>query len=85
MRIQGRILRPQNLAERRVLKSLGVDFIRCPRRHNPFAIARLIRRTSFGGGDMPKLRTMLKPRSTPTPITPTLPDSQSAPVDERAT
>ena len=74
MRIQGRLLRPENLAERRILKSLGMDHIRVPRRSNPFAVARLVRRLSFGGADMPKLQLMLRKRP---PIEPTLPDSTS--------
>ena len=82
MRIQGRLLRPENLAERRVLKSLGIDHIRVPRRLNPFAVARLVRRLSFGGTDMPKLQRMLRTR--PAPTEPVLPDSTSAPADERA-
>lgn len=82
MRIQGRLLRPQTLAERRVLKSLGSDHIRVPRRLNPFAVARLVRRLSFGGADMPKLQHMLRAR--PAPTEPALPDSTSAPADERA-
>ena len=82
MRIQGRFLRPENLAERRVLKSLGIDHIRVPRRLNPFAVARLVRRLSFGGSDMPKLQRMLRTR--PAPTEPVLPDSTSAPADERA-
>ena len=44
MRIQGRQLRASNLAERRVLKSLGTDVLRVPRKLNPFAVARHIRK-----------------------------------------
>jgi hypothetical protein len=62
MRIQGRVLRPSTLAERRVLKSLGLDFVRVPRRRNPFGVARLIRRISFGGPDLPKLKMLLGKR-----------------------
>ncbi len=81
MRIQGRVLRPQTLAERRVLKSLGLDYLRVPRRLNPFAVARLVRRLSFGGADMPKLRHMFRKRP---PTEPVLPDSTSEPSEERA-
>ena len=89
MRIQGRLLRPENLAERRVLKSLGVDYVRVARRLNPYAVARLIRYVSFGGADMPKLRRMLAPRATPVPAPPppppvALPDSSSAPAEHAA-
>ena len=45
MRIQGRQLRASNLAERRVLKALGTDVLRVPRKFNPFAVARHIRRS----------------------------------------
>lgn len=45
MRICGRVLRPSNLAERRLLLGhFGVHTIRVPRSQNPFAIARRIRR-----------------------------------------
>jgi hypothetical protein len=74
MRIQGRCLRPSNLAERRVLKTLGLDSLRVPRRQNPFAIARSIRKLAAGRGDLPALKAMLaKPPST------SLPDSTSEP------
>jgi hypothetical protein len=86
MRIRGRVLLPQDLRERRLLKSLGVDFIRVPRRQNPFAVARLVRKLSFGGTDMPKLKAMLAKR--PVPIVPSqpaqLPDSTSSPRQEHA-
>ena len=81
MRIQGRHLRPSTLAERRVLKSLGVDYLRVPRRLNPFGLARLIRRVSLGGADMSKLQHMLRKRP---PTEPVLPDSTSTPAEERA-
>ena len=48
MRVNGRLLRPSTLAERRVLKSLGIDCLRVPRGHNPFAIARQIARLARG-------------------------------------
>jgi len=61
MRVQGRTLRPSNLAERRVLKALGVDFLRVPRRANPFAIARHVKRLASGrGGDLPALKALPK-------------------------
>jgi hypothetical protein len=81
MRIQGRVLRPATLAERRILKSFGLDHVRVPRRFNPFAVARLLKRISFGGADMPKLQRMLK-RPTPLPAPPPPcqhPDSRSTP------
>ncbi len=60
MRIQGRQLRASNLAERRVLKSLGTDVLRVPRKLNPFAVARHIRKIASGtGGNLPELRGAL--------------------------
>lgn len=46
MRLRGRILRPSTLAERRLMTSLGVDFIRVPRKHNPFIVARRFERAA---------------------------------------
>lgn len=48
MRINGRTLRPSNLAERRLLLSLGTDAIRVPRNMNPFTVARRLRRAARG-------------------------------------
>ena len=60
MRIQGRVLRASNLAERRVLKALGTDVLRVPRKLNPFAVARHIRKIASGtGGNLPELRAAL--------------------------
>jgi hypothetical protein len=42
MRVNGRLLRPSTLAERRVLIALGIDSIRVPRHENPFRVARLV-------------------------------------------
>lgn len=82
MRIQGRLLRPSTLAERRVLRSLGLDALRVPRRANPFAIARMIRRISFGSPDMAKLKALVH---RPSPVPAELPDSTSeSREDERA-
>jgi hypothetical protein len=53
MRIQGQILRASNLEERRVLKSLGVDTLRVPRRLNPFALARQVKKIAGGTGGRP--------------------------------
>ena len=78
MRVNGRVLRPASLAERRVLKTLGVDFLRVPRRLNPFAIARHVKRLASGrGGDLPALRALLVKKTPPTP--PELPDSTTEP------
>jgi hypothetical protein len=73
MRIRGRVLRASTLAERRVLKALGVDALRVPRRLNPFAVARALRRVAAGtGGDLPALKKLLQPVS----LVPELPDTR---------
>ncbi len=78
MRIQGRVLRASNLAERRILKSFGLDALRVPRRLNPFSVARHIRKIATGtGGNLPELREMLKKHERPAP--PALPDSTPEP------
>jgi len=47
MRIQGRTLRPSNLAERRLLlSSLGTQTLRVPRKANPYLIARRLERAA---------------------------------------
>jgi hypothetical protein len=77
-RINGRLIRASTLAERRVLKTLGVDFLRVPRRANPFAVARHIKRLAAGrGGDMPALKALLAKRGPVLP--PALPDSTTEP------
>jgi hypothetical protein len=49
MRIQGRTLRPSNLAERRLLlSSLGTQTLRVPRKANPYLIARRLERAAKG-------------------------------------
>ena len=92
MRIQGRQLRPSNLAERRVLKSLGTDVLRVPRKLNPFAVARHIRKSppapaatcpSSGRCSRRPGEAVLAVCATPTPVRqpvlPVLPDSTSEP------
>lgn len=47
MRIQGRLLRPSTLAERRLLLGyFGMSCIRVPRSQNPFVWARRLRRVA---------------------------------------
>lgn len=46
MRINGRILRPTTLAERRVLLSLGQPTFRVPRGINPYVVARKLARAA---------------------------------------
>lgn len=86
MRIQGRVLRPSNLAERRVLKTLGFDYLRVRRGLNPFIVSRHIQKLAVGrGGDLPALRAMLKKNERPLPPVLELPDSTPEPrEDERA-
>jgi len=45
-RIHGRTVRASNLAERRILSSLGVHALRVPRGQNPFLVARKLRQAS---------------------------------------
>ena len=42
----GRLVRPSNLAERRLLLSLGLVVLRVPRGTNPYVIARRIERAA---------------------------------------
>jgi hypothetical protein len=86
MRITGRILRPSNLAERRLLKSLGFDFIRVSRAFNPYAVARLVKRVTAGGADVQKLKAIATKKPgpgfgpiSPPPPPPPLPDSTCEP------
>lgn len=46
MRISGRVLRPSNLAERRLMLSMGVHSIRIPRNQNPYVVARRLARAA---------------------------------------
>ncbi len=82
MRVHGRLLRASNLSERRVLKgALGVDVLRIPRRLNPFAVARTIKKIASGtGGNLPELRAMLMKRSGSPMSAPTLPTSPVEPA-----
>lgn len=79
MRIQGRVLRASNLAERRVLLTLGIDHhnFRIPRRLNPFAVARIVKRLAEGRGDMPAFKALLARKMPSSP--PALPDSTTEP------
>jgi hypothetical protein len=82
MRIQGRCLRPSNLAERRVLKSLGLDSLRVRRGLNPFAIGRMVKKVAAGtGGNLPALRTLLQRNERPAPVI-ELPDSTTEPLSD---
>jgi len=82
MRIQGRTLRASTLAERRVLKTLGLDSLRVRRGLNPFAIARQVKRVALGtGGNLPALRALVQRNARSAPV-PELPDSTPLPRDD---
>ena len=77
MRINGRLLRPSSLAERRTMLSLGLtSAFRCPRSENPFSLARKLRRLAAGvTSDAEYLRRIAaKKKKLPT-SPPELPDS----------
>jgi len=60
-RIHGRTIRPSNLAERRVLLSIGVDCLRVPRSENPFVAMRMLKRlASSNTPDILGLRKMIE-------------------------
>lgn len=63
MRINGRILRPATLAERRLLLSLGSSFYRVPRSENPFIVARRLRRLARFGASILALPDPLQGRA----------------------
>lgn len=77
MRIQGRILRPSTLAERRIMFSLGLPAtLRVPRSENPFSVARRLRRLALhANADADQLRGLARKVNKPCP--PELPDSRS--------
>ena len=52
MRINGRTLRPSNLAERRVLLALGEPIFRVPRGVNPYIVARKLARAARDNADL---------------------------------
>jgi len=71
MRITGRTVRPSNLAERRLLLSVGVTCVRVARSQNPYAVARRIARLARGGdaADLLRLVTADRPlRPLPFPL-----------------
>lgn len=78
MRINGRLLRPSSLAERRIMLSLGLTTtFRCPRSENPYAFARRLRRLAEGKNtDAEYIRRIRLQKSPPT-TPPQLPDSRS--------
>lgn len=62
MRICGRLLRPSNLAERRLLLShFGASTFRVPRSHNVFAIVRRVERYLAKNEDLIFLKRLAVP------------------------
>ena len=58
MIVTGRTVRPSNLAERRLLLSVGVRHLRVPRSQNPYAVARRLSRLA-SGSDLSELRKLV--------------------------
>jgi hypothetical protein len=84
MRINGRVLRPSTLAERRLLLGhLGVSFIRIPRSQNPYAVARRIERYLKKNEDVAffKMLVTKRKRAVP-PVTPDVDLPEPAPDSE---
>jgi hypothetical protein len=82
MRVNGRVLRPSTLAERRLFTALGTQTIKVPRNHNPYVIARRASRLAENqNADFLLLRelvTKYQPKPEPVPV----PDMDtSEPVD----
>lgn len=91
MRINGRLLRPSTLAERRVLHALGANPLRVSRRFNPYVVARRIARIArLDSTDGEFLRSVVRgARSTPLVPTPTAPSpdldtNDPVPIDAAA-
>ena len=58
----GRLVRPSNLAERRLLLSLGIVVLRVPRTTNPYLVARRLERAARrDGDDVVLLRSLARP------------------------
>jgi len=71
MRVNGRTLRPTTLAERRVLKRFGIDWLRVPRGKNPFAVARQIARAAKGAvPELQLIRQIVEDDRTRRPLLP---------------
>lgn len=77
MRVNGRILRPATLAERRFLLTLGTSTIRVPRRHNPYVVARRLSRAAHGGPERLGFRELVEHMRERTPPVPS-PDVDTA-------
>jgi hypothetical protein len=62
-RVSGRVIRPSNLAERRLLFSLGIIVLRVPRGTNPYVIARRLERAAHRDSeDLELLRELVRRR-----------------------
>ena len=73
MRIHGRLLRPSNLAERRLLLGhFGTSALRVPRKYNIFSVARRLERYVKKNADLVFVQGMVKPRLPVPPISPDL-------------
>lgn len=88
-RIRGRIIRPSTLAERRVLKSIGVDILRVPRGENPFVAMRLLKRLASPANPdvlgLKKMREVDRDRRPHFPVDPyELPSDTSGPIEHDA-
>ena len=83
MRLRGRILRASNLAERRLMTALGVDFIKVPKGTNPFIVMRRFARAArCQTPDHLFVRDVIdRSKSWPNPSPAPEPDT-SEPVDE---
>jgi hypothetical protein len=67
MRVNGRVLRPSTLAERRLFTALGTSTIKVPRNYNPFIIARRARRLAENqNADFLLLRELVAKYNRPT-------------------
>lgn len=73
MRIHGRLLRPSNLAERRLLLGhFGTSALRVPRKYNIYSIARRLERYVTKNADLAFVTEMAKRRLPIPPISPDL-------------
>ena len=59
MRVNGRVLRPSTLAERRLFTALGTQTIKVPRSHNPYVVARRARHLAEQHPDFLFLRELV--------------------------
>jgi hypothetical protein len=87
MRIRGRTLRPSTIAERRLLMTFGVDYIRVPRGTNPYVVARRFARAArHQTPDHLFVRDVIdRSRSWPAPKPSPEPDNSGVPSEEAVT